>query len=118
MAPRKSKKSTKHTIKFIAGCQHREIIEQILRKADPSLVKAICNAAYNVTQGDIPLSRGEKKLFSKYRPVLAALTDRDTTIQKKQKIVQSGGLLPILAGILPAVLGAVITTVGSAIFNR
>ena len=53
-----------------------------------------------------------------YRPVLAALTDSDTSLQKKQKIVLSGGLLPILAGILPAAIGSVISTVGSAIFNR
>ena len=118
MAPHKSKNSKKRTLKFIAGCQHRDIIEHILRKADPALVKAICNAAYNVTQGDIPLSRGQKQLFSKYRPVLAALTDRDTTLKKKQEIVQSGGFLPILAAILPAVIGSLITTVGSAIFKK
>ena len=118
MAPHKTKNSTKSTLKFIAGCQHRDIIEHILRKADPALVKAICNAAYNVTQGDIPLSRGQKQLFSKYRPVLAALTDRDTSLQRKQQIVQSGGFLPILAAILPAVIGSLITTVGSAIFNK
>ena len=76
----------KRTLKFIGGCQHRDIIEHILRKADPALVKAICNAAYNVTQGDIPLSRGQKQLFSKYRPVLAALTDRDTTLKRNRKL--------------------------------
>ena len=118
MAPHKTKNSAKRTLKFIAGCQHHDIIEHILRKADPALVKAICNAANMVTQADIPLSRGQKQLFSKYRPVLAALTDRDTSLQKKQKIVQSGGLLPILAAILPAVIRSVISTVGSAICNK
>ena len=34
MAPHKSKNSTKRTLKFIARCQHRDIIEHILRKAD------------------------------------------------------------------------------------
>ena len=116
-APSKSKNSTKQTLKFIEVCQHRDSIEHILRKADHALVKAICNATYNVSQGYIPLSSGQKQLFSSYRPVLAALTDRDTSLQKKQKIVQSGGL-PILAAILPAVIPSVISTVGSAIFNR
>ena len=111
MASHKTKDSVKRTLKFIAGCQHRDIIEHILRKADPALVNAISNAAYNGTQGDIPLSRAQKQLFSKYRPVLAALTDRDTTLQKKQKIVQSRGFLLILAAILPAVIGSVISTV-------
>ena len=117
MAPHKTKNSTKRKLKYIAGCQHRDSIEHILRKADPSLVKAICNAAKDVTQGEIPFSIGQKQPFSKYRPVLAALNDRDTTFQKKQKIVQSGGLLPILAAIFPVVKEFFISNDGRAIFN-
>ena len=83
MAPHKTKNSANRTLKSIAGCQHRDIIEYILRKADPALVKAICNAAYNVTQGDIPLSREQIQLFF-HVSTCAAGINRSRSITSKE----------------------------------
>lgn len=119
MAPKRKggkSKKTKQTLKFLASGPHPEITHHILRNADRALVKGICNAAYNVTKGEIPLTRRQKVLFAHHRPVLNALTTPQTSIEHKQKQIQQGGSL--LATILPVVLGAVLTTVGSAIFQK
>ena len=114
MAPRKSSKAT---LKYLAACKDPKIITEILRKADKQVVKAICNAAFNITQGEIPLSRGQKRKFAKYRPLLQTLTTKEHTLQQKQRHIQTGGAA-ILAAVLPALLSAVVSAVGTSLFSK
>lgn len=112
-------KRTKRTLKFLAGCTDPFVTKRILQKANQDLVKGICNAAYNVSQGEIPLSRNQKRLFARHRPVLAALTTPHISVPEKQKKIQRGGAFgAILAAVLPTLLSTVLSGVGSAIFNR
>ena len=114
MAPKK-RKTIKPTVKFLAACRDPQIVSHILSKADKNLVKGICNAAYNVTRGDVPLSRPKKRLFAKYRPVFDTLTAPNKSLEVKRQLVQKGGALPAL---IPILLSTVLGTIGSALFSR
>ena len=104
-------------MKFLSSCKDPKIIKQILRSADKAVVKEICNAAYNITEGDLPLSQKEKQLFRKRRPVIRFLTSKTLGFSGKQKRIQRGGL-PILAALIPFILSTVLSSVGSALFKQ
>lgn len=69
----------------------------LLCKADPKLVKYICECALNVLQGNVPLSKGHKEHLQKHAYLLRKLADPgESFINKKKIIVQRGGFLPAL----------------------
>ena len=112
------RKTTKHTIKYLSHCRDPQLISDILKQSNQGVTKAICNAAYNVTQGEVPLSRSQKQYFARNRKVLAALTSKKQTLNSKHKLIQSGGAFPLLAAIIPPLLTAVLTTVGTQLFSK
>ena len=118
MAPRKKSSSVKNTVKFLASCKDPQLVQNILRKGDKQLVKAICNAAFNVTQGEIALGRATERKFVKARPVFEALTRKDVPLEQKHKAIQTGRGLPLLALIIPPLLSAVLSSVGSSLFQK
>lgn len=118
MGRAKTAKDHNHTFQFLAKCKNPNLTKLILSKADKDVIKGICNAAYNVTQGDIPLSRRQKKYFAHHRKVLAELVKKESLVKKTKKIQKGGAFPAILAAILPQLLGAVLSTVGTAVFNR
>ena len=118
MAAKKSKK-TKHTIKFLAGCTDRNLIRHILRKADKQVVKGICNAAFNVTKGEVPLKRNQKRFFSKHRKIIGHLTSQGKSLDQQHRSFQKGGAIgAVLAAVVPPILSAVLSAVGSNLFNH
>lgn len=108
---------TIRTIKFLSCCKDPTIIKQLLHRANKQVVKGICNAAYNITEGDLPLSQKQKRLFRKGRPVFQFLTSKKQSLSGKQKRIQRGGS-PILAALIPVILSTVLSTVGSALFKQ
>ena len=113
MAPKTKK--VKHTVKYLAGCRDPQIVNHILHKADNSLVKGIANAAFNVTQGEVPLSRQKKKLFAPHRKLFKAVTSKKKSLTTKKKVIQQGGALPAL---IPILLSTVLGTLGSVLFSK
>ena len=81
----------------------------MLKGATDDVIKAICNAALNVEQGDISLSPAQRLLFTKHRNQIAKLTSRGADIKTKRNIIQSqkGGFpfIPILIGTALGALG-------------
>lgn len=71
----------------------------IIKHADKSLVRLICECSLNVLRGAVPLKESDKKSLKKYRKALRRLIDkRNKSLLKRKKILnQSGGsILPIL----------------------
>ena len=87
----------------------------ILRAADKSFVKCICECALNVLQGVVKLRDCEKKQLYKHKTVLRKLINRKSNSEnwktKKRTIVQSGG------SFLPALLAPIIGTLISKLFG-
>lgn len=82
----------------------------LLRKADPKLVRRICECALNVLVGNVPLNKNHKSRLRKHAPTLRVLAKRNVTLaRKKSLIVQRGGFLPaLLAPIIGTVLASLI----------
>jgi hypothetical protein len=104
--------TVKRTVKYLATCTNPRAVRECLRAAPDSVVKCICNAAYNVERGDVVLTPKQKALFGKHRKIIAKLTSHTGSLQAKRKVLQSqkGGF------IIPALIGAAISALGNLLF--
>lgn len=81
------------------------ICKIIIDKADDSLINCLCDCAYNILKENIKLPKKDLKKLKKYRRKLHNLCSHKSSIKRKKKFLQTGGLLPaLLAPLLPAVL--------------
>ena len=110
-------KTVKRTIKFLAIPHNQKIQKEILKTTPDSVIKAICNAAYNIHQNqELHLTPTQKTLFRKHRQAIYKLTSPIISIPKKRRIIQRGGSL-FLVGLLPAILSTAISALGSAFIS-
>lgn len=81
--------------------------KQIIAAADKDTILSICECALNILQGNIELSESQKKKLYKYRQNLRKLSSKKGSVNKRKKIVQSGGG-PFLVALLAPILGGLI----------
>lgn len=92
-----------HALQYL----NKEQRQAILRKADPSIIRCICECALNILCGNVPLKASQRKKLRRHAPVLRRLAaKKGCWTSKKRFVVQSGGFLPLL---LAPVLGAVLS---------
>jgi len=87
----------------------------ILKNADPALIKAISDCTYNLLNGNIKLSEKDKKKLSRFKISLRRLIKKKSSLQNRKKLLirhanQKGGFLNIL---IPALIGGIATIIGS-----
>lgn len=81
--------------------------QAVLRKADPALIRCICECILNILQGTVPLSPEYKTKLKRHVKLLRKLSSKGSSFQNKKKIIiQKGGFLPLF---LAPVLGALIS---------
>lgn len=104
--------TVKRTVKYLSVCSSPRAVRECIRGAPDSVVKCICNAAYNVERGDVVLNPKHKAFFGKHRKLIAKLTSRSSSLAAKRKVLQSqkGGFL------IPALIGAAISALGNLLF--
>ena len=72
-------------------------------------MKAVCNAALDIEQGDVRLSPAQRQLFSAHRKQIAKITSHSGDLKSKRSIIQSqkGGFpfIPVLVGTALGALG-------------
>ena len=105
----------KRVVKFLSICSDPKTFRLVVREAPESVIKTVCNAAFNAERGDVRLSNAEKGLFRKYRKQISILTSTSRTLGAKRRLLstpQSGG-----AVFLPALLTAVLGSLGSRLFK-
>jgi hypothetical protein len=107
-------KVDKHTVKYLATCTDPRAYIAVTRAASDEAIRRICNAAYNVEQGDITLTPKQKALFRTHRAEIATLTSPRVGLARKRKIIQSqtGGFF-----FIPALIGAAIGAIGSKLIG-
>ena len=89
-------------LKLLAKCTPAQR-KAILRTADDSLVKTICECVLNVLKETVPVSKPAKRKLLKHKKSLTSLAEKSTPLHKKKKIlVQKGG--NFLSVLLPPVL--------------
>lgn len=83
----------------------------LLKACGSDRIRSICECAYNVLRGNVPLSPETKRQLSKHKRTLRRLSKRGECWAKKRRyLVQRGGgiLLPLLLNaVLPAVVRAI-----------
>jgi hypothetical protein len=83
----------------------------LLKACDNGRIRSICECAYNVLRGNVPLTPKTKRQLRKHKAALRRLVKRGECWTKKRKyLVQRGGgiLIPLLLNaVLPAILRAV-----------
>lgn len=70
----------------------------LLRQIDLKLIRCICECAYNVLRGNVPLTKEQKAHLKKHVTQLRKLVRKGEKIENKRKIIQRGGgvLLPAI----------------------
>jgi hypothetical protein len=96
----------------------------IINSADRRLIQAICDATYNVLNGNIQISPEQRSQLIRYKNLLRQLIQRSPLSYKKNILVRStrnqqGGFLPaLLAAIAGPILGGFSGWVADKVFNR
>ena len=116
--PRSRKISAlKDTITFLSFCQDKRIHKDILSRAPPNVIKRICDAALNVREGQVILSKKQKQLLARHRKTIEKLLTKSVPVERKRRVpVQQGG--GIAAVIIPVILSAVFEALGSKLFKK
>lgn len=101
------KSSIKSYIQLLVDSPDPKLTQALLKIAPDEVVKTICNAAYNLTNGSVPLSKGRKAFFRKYKaPITYLIQPTKSVKQKKRLLVQRGGgfFVPLLLStVLPLI---------------
>ena len=109
------KKGCKRTIKYLSEGKNPKIIKCISSSPE-KVIKSICNAAVNVAKGDVVLNPLQKKLFASNRKFFDSLIREGEPVKKKKSIlIQKGSV--IVALVIPAILSAVLSSLGSRLFK-
>jgi quercetin dioxygenase-like cupin family protein len=108
-------KVDKRTLKYLATCTDPRAYIAVTRAAPARAIQDICNAAFNVEQGDIHLSPKQKALFRTHRKDIATLTSPRVTLARKRKVIvsQKGGFF-----FIPALISAAIGALGSTLLGK
>jgi ABC-type methionine transport system ATPase subunit len=104
----------KRTVKYLTVCQDPQSFDAVLRTAPNEVIATICDAAYNVHQGDVQLTEPEKNLFRAHRSAIDELISPRASIKTKREVIQSqSGEFVFLPLLISAALGAL----GSSLFG-
>ena len=81
-------------------------------KNDPSLLKAVSECAYNVLRGRARVGPASLAKLRRHRNKLRLLTDPSASVKSKNALLMKGGAIgfigPLLASVLPMILGSII----------
>lgn len=124
MAPTKQKRGlirdsgylAKRYLKFLSVCKDPAATARVLKTSPDVVIKRICDAALNAANGDIKLSRKQKRDFKRNVELFQTLVNKQIPLDRKRRILsnQRGSGLALLPAIISTVLGAV----GSLLFQK
>lgn len=78
----------------------------IIEKADPQLIKTLCDCCLNILNGNVKLSTKVRKQLSRHKKKLRKLINPKVTLKQKKRVIQEGGFLgALLSSVLPVVTG-------------
>lgn len=102
-------KEHKHILHVLKNC-NPIIRKTILKYASPELIKTLCEISMNILNGNAKISSSYKKRLENYKtPLRKLISPRLGLKSKKKLLVQRGGFLPALLGaILTSVIGNLI----------
>ena len=105
-------KVTEKTIEYLAVCDDEKAVKEVLRAAEPNVLKSICNAAANAARGDVGIPYITKPYFVKHRKAFRVLISRTRTLEYKQEYVLQDKHRVIR--LIPPLLNCVIASIGTS----
>ena len=108
---KKMSKVTKRTIEYLAVCRDTRAVKEVLRSAQPEVLKSICNAADNAAHGDVGISRRLKRYFWKHRAAISVLKSLEITVAYKKEYVLRDR--DHVLRLIPPLLWCVLDSIGS-----
>jgi len=79
---------------------------EYVRKCDKEFVDCVSECAKNVIKGNVPLTDRQKTTLRPKRNDIRALSLKKNSLRKKSKILQKGGFLTALLGLVLSILGS------------
>ena len=92
------------SLQFLKKHTNSKLRKAILENADNDLICTLCECAWNILQGNVPLTGKQKAQLRKYKKHLRILTSKKVTAVKQRTILQTDGFLSALLAPLGAVL--------------
>ena len=91
-------------LQLLIETRNAKLRKAILEHADPDFIRALCECAKNILQGNVKMASDEKSRLRKYRSKLRLLASKRglSMKQKRRKLQQTGGFLPALLAPLAA----------------
>ena len=90
-------------LQVLIKTKNAKLRKTILEHADPELIKALCECAQNILQGNVQMTPLEKTRLRKYKSKLRLIACKNVSVkQKRLKLQQTGGFLPALLAPLAA----------------
>lgn len=118
IANRHDQRPDKRTVKYLATCRDPRVQRMVLQCASDSVYKSICNAFFNIAENpDIKLPIGQKKNLKRFQPLIKKIIEPKISLLRKRRLIQKGGGF-FLGAILPTVISAALSFLGSAFFNK
>ena len=103
-------------LQALSGSSPR-MCKAIVKTADPGLVKCLCECALNVIKGTVPITQHQKRRLARRKTDLRNLVKSKTSAKTKKRILQKGGILPLIPLIAKAALPIITGAVGG-LLNR
>ena len=83
----------------------------VIENADRDLISCLCECAFNVLKGNVPLTRPQKRRLARHKQGLRALTASKTSSKSKRKVLQTGGFLPALLAPVLSFVGPLLSKI-------
>ena len=116
MAPRKKNPKLKRTSRYFASWKHPDVISSIISKSPNNVIKSICDAAINAARGAVSLKPKEKRILATNRQLIERLIHKGELAKRKLPILSQTGR-SILSLVIPTVLVAVLSTLGTKLLS-
>ncbi len=107
---------TEKTIEYIAVCDDTKAVKEVLRAAQPTVLKSICNAAANAAKGDVGIPDITHAYFVKHRKAFSVLMSRTKTLRYKQEYVLNDKHRVLR--LIPPLLHCVMASIGTSFVLR
>jgi flagellar motor component MotA len=102
-------KKNAHILKKISKSSGK-VRKQVLARADDSLIKSICECCSNVVKGNITKDPKRLRKLVKYKKQIRAMADQKIPLSKKRHIIQQGGFLGPLFGLIAPLIGGLVSS--------
>lgn len=84
--------------------------QRVLNTAPPDFIRAISEGSLNILKGNVPLSKSRHRYLKRHRKSLKTLANKRASLKGKKQVLQRGGFIGALAGVLVPLITSLIAS--------